>query len=156
MLEFALVEHHGVEKRPAGPRTDLGFIRRTGGLEQAQAHCSICRRLRTRCVLDDAKRISGLRTRYSYRFLFAPGTIGAITWLARNENRVHRIKYGLVVSMVGERGGPTYKKSRRGNADIDRAIIHALNHSGLSPTIALRLVFSVLRDFRAVRSPVSS
>jgi aminopeptidase-like protein len=82
-----------------------------------------------------AKRISGLRTRYSYRFLFAPGTIGAITWLARNEERVHRIKHGLVVSMVGDRGGPTFKKSRRGNSDIDRAMIHALNHSGLSPTV---------------------
>jgi aminopeptidase-like protein len=82
-----------------------------------------------------AKRISGLRTRYSYRFLFAPGTIGAITWLARNEDRVHRIKHGLVVSMVGDRGGPTYKKSRRGNAEIDRTMIHALNHSGLSPAI---------------------
>ena len=82
-----------------------------------------------------AKRISGLRTRYSYRFLFAPGTIGAITWLARNEDRVHQIKHGLVVSMVGDRGGPTYKKSRRGNAEIDRAMVHALNHSGLSPVI---------------------
>ncbi|SDI38219.1 MULTISPECIES: DUF4910 domain-containing protein [Bradyrhizobium] len=82
-----------------------------------------------------AKRISGLRTRYSYRFLFAPGTIGAITWLARNEDRAHRIKHGLVVSMVGDGGGPTYKKSRRGNAEIDRAMIHSLNHSGLSPVI---------------------
>jgi aminopeptidase-like protein len=82
-----------------------------------------------------AKRISGLRTRYGYRFLFAPGTIGAITWLARNEDRVHRIKHGLVVSMVGDRGGPTFKKSRRGNAEIDRAMVHALNHSGLSPVV---------------------
>ncbi|MGH6708422.1 MAG: DUF4910 domain-containing protein [Bradyrhizobium sp.] len=82
-----------------------------------------------------AKRISGLRTRYSYRFLFAPGTIGAITWLARNEDRAHRIKHGLVVSMVGDRGGPTFKKSRRGNTEIDRAMIHSLAHSGLSPTI---------------------
>jgi aminopeptidase-like protein len=82
-----------------------------------------------------AKRLSGLRTRYSYRFLFAPGTIGAITWLARNEDRVQRIKHGLVVSMLGDRGGPTFKKSRRGNTEIDRAMIHALAHSGLSPVI---------------------
>ena len=82
-----------------------------------------------------AKRLSGLRTRYSYRFLFAPGTIGAITWLARNEDRVQRIKHGLVVSMLGDRGGPTFKKSRRGNSEIDRAMIHALAHSGLSPVI---------------------
>ena len=82
-----------------------------------------------------AKRLSGLRTRYSYRFLFAPGTIGAITWLARNEDRVHGIKHGLVVSMLGDRGGPTFKKSRRGNTEIDRAMVHALAHSGLSPVI---------------------
>lgn len=82
-----------------------------------------------------AKRMAGLRTRYSYRFLFAPGTIGAITWLARNEGNSQRIKHGLVVSMVGDGGGPTYKKSRRGNSRIDRAVIHAVRHSGLTPTI---------------------
>ena len=82
-----------------------------------------------------AKRMAGLRTRYSYRFLFAPGTIGAITWLARNEDKSQRIKHGLVISMVGDGGGPTYKKSRRGNAKIDRAIVQVLRHSGLTPTI---------------------
>jgi aminopeptidase-like protein len=82
-----------------------------------------------------AKRIAGVRTRYSYRFLFAPGTIGAITWLARNEQNTRRVKHGLVVSMVGDGGGPTYKKSRRGDAAIDRAMIHSLRHSGLTGTI---------------------
>ena len=82
-----------------------------------------------------AKQMASLRTRYSYRFLFAPGTIGAITWLARNEDKIQRIKYGLVLSMVGDGGGPTYKKSRRGNAKIDRAVAHVLRHSGLTPTI---------------------
>ena len=42
---------------------------------------------------------------------------------------VARIKHGLVVSCVGDGGGPTYKKSRRGNADIDRAMAHVLKHS---------------------------
>ncbi len=82
-----------------------------------------------------AERMAGLRTRYSYRFLFAPGTIGAITWLARNEDTTQRIKHGLVVSMVGDAGGPTYKRSRRGNTLIDRAIVHVLKHSGLEPAI---------------------
>jgi aminopeptidase-like protein len=82
-----------------------------------------------------AKAMTGLRTRYSYRFIFAPGTIGAITWLARNERNVQRIKHGLVVSMVGDDGGPTYKRSRRGNAEVDRAMIHVLRHSGLTPAI---------------------
>ena len=82
-----------------------------------------------------ARRMVGLKTRYSYRFLFAPGTIGAIAWLARNEKRSSRIKHGLVVSMVGDGGGPTYKKSRRGDSVIDRAIAHVLRHSGLTPTV---------------------
>ena len=82
-----------------------------------------------------AERMAGLQTRYSYRFLFAPGTIGAITWLARNEDNSQRIKHGLVVSMVGDAGGPTYKRSRRGNTMIDRAIVHVLRHSGLKPAV---------------------
>jgi aminopeptidase-like protein len=82
-----------------------------------------------------AKGMAGLKTRYSYRFVFAPGTIGAITWLSRNSDKVRRIKHGLVVSMVGDGGGPTYKKSRRGTSLIDRAFIHVLRHSGLTPSI---------------------
>src|SRR5262249_17410595 len=82
-----------------------------------------------------AKRLAAVRTRLSYRFIFAPGTIGAITWLARNEPTVDRIKHGLVVSMVGDSGGPTYKKSRRGNALIDRAAAHVLGHCGGHATV---------------------
>jgi aminopeptidase-like protein len=67
--------------------------------------------------------------------VFAPGTIGAITWLARNEKRTCRIKHGLVISMVGDGGGPSYKKSRRGDAAIDRALIHVLDHSGLLASV---------------------
>ena len=65
---------------------------------------------------------------YSYRFLFIPGTIGAITWLARNHERVGRIRHGLVLTCIGDAGGFHYKKSRRGNAEIDRAAAHVLRH----------------------------
>jgi aminopeptidase-like protein len=82
-----------------------------------------------------AKRMANLKTRYSYRFLFAPGTIGAIAWLARNEDKTQRIKHGLVMSMVGDAGGPTYKKTRRGNAKIDQAMANVLRHSGLAPVV---------------------
>jgi aminopeptidase-like protein len=68
--------------------------------------------------------------RYSYRFLFIPGTIGSIAWLALNEDRVDRIKHGLVVTCVGDVGLPTYKRSRRGDAMIDRAAAHVLARSG--------------------------
>ena len=68
--------------------------------------------------------------RYSYRFLFIPGTIGSITWLALNEEKVPNIKHGLLLSCVGDRGCSTYKKSRRGDALVDRAAQHVLKHSG--------------------------
>jgi aminopeptidase-like protein len=70
------------------------------------------------------------RRRLSYRFLFIPGAIGAITWLALNEETVSRIRGGLVVACVGDAGPMTYKKSRRGDSEIDRAAAHVLKHSG--------------------------
>ncbi|MGH6762231.1 MAG: DUF4910 domain-containing protein [Phyllobacterium sp.] len=75
------------------------------------------------------------KTRYSYRFLFAPGTIGSLAWLAANERRTASIEHGLVVSCVGDGGGPTYKRSRRGNAFIDRAMEHVLKHFGADSNI---------------------
>src|SRR5262245_56475121 len=68
--------------------------------------------------------------RYTYRLLFIPGTIGSITWLARNEARVGRIRHGLVLTCVGDAGPPTYKQSRRGHADVDRAVRHVLATRG--------------------------
>jgi aminopeptidase-like protein len=73
--------------------------------------------------------------RYSYRFLFAPGTIGAITWLARNEAIVVRIAHGLVVACAGDPGPMHYKQSRRGNAEIDLAVTHVLKQAGRPHTI---------------------
>jgi aminopeptidase-like protein len=68
--------------------------------------------------------------RYSYRFVFIPGTIGAITWLSCNQSRLANIKHGLVVACVGDPGRMHYKRSRRGDAEIDRAVIHTLRYSG--------------------------
>ena len=76
-----------------------------------------------------AKHLAPLPLRYSYRFLFIPGTIGAITWLARNQDRAKRIQHGLVLTCLGDPGGIHYKKSRRSNAEIDRAVAHILQHS---------------------------
>jgi aminopeptidase-like protein len=69
---------------------------------------------------------------YSYRFLFIPGTIGSITWLARNEAHVGKIKHGLVLTCVGDAGPFTYKRSRRGNAVIDHAVPHVLRQAELA------------------------
>lgn len=68
--------------------------------------------------------------RYTYRFLFMPGTIGAITWLALNAERVDRVKHGIVLACAGDRGALTYKQSRRGDSEIDRVVQHVLRTSG--------------------------
>jgi aminopeptidase-like protein len=68
--------------------------------------------------------------KHSYRFVFIPGTIGAITWLSRNRESAGRIRHGLVLTCIGDAGGFHYKQSRRGNADIDRAAAHVLHHCG--------------------------
>src|SRR3989339_1320461 len=77
-----------------------------------------------------AKHLSARPRRYSYRFLFIPGTIGSITWLCLNEERVHKIKHGLVAACTGDPGQLTYKKSRRGDAEIDRAAVRTLKDAG--------------------------
>jgi len=69
-----------------------------------------------------AKILLNKKQRYSYRFLFIPETIGAITWLSLNEDKIKKIKHGLVATCVGDSGKLTYKKSRIGGAAIDKAV----------------------------------
>ncbi|MCX6809795.1 MAG: DUF4910 domain-containing protein, partial [Candidatus Berkelbacteria bacterium] len=69
-----------------------------------------------------AQELQKMKLKYSYRFLFVPETIGAITWLEKNEKALPKIKGGLVVTCVGDRGKMMYQRSRDGNALIDRAV----------------------------------
>jgi aminopeptidase-like protein len=82
-----------------------------------------------------ARHVQSMPRRYSYRFLFIPGTIGSLAWLARNDGAVGRIAHGLVLSCLGDSGAMTYKQSRRGNAEIDRIVEHVLRHDGPSHQI---------------------
>jgi aminopeptidase-like protein len=68
--------------------------------------------------------------RYTYRFVFAPGTIGALCWLAKNADAHGKVQHGLVLTLLGDGGDMTYKRSRRGDAAIDRAMEHVLRTSG--------------------------
>ncbi|GII02344.1 DUF4910 domain-containing protein [Planobispora takensis] len=78
-------------------------------------------------AVELARRLAaGGTPRHTYRFLFMPGTIGAITWLARNRERTGRIRHGIVLACAGDGGTLTYKRSRRGDAVIDRAAAHVL------------------------------
>ena len=80
-------------------------------------------------VTSLAKHLQSLSTRYSYRFLFVPGTIGSITWLSLNQAQTSKIEHGLVVAGVGDSGKLHYKKSRRGDAEIDRVVAYILENS---------------------------
>ncbi len=82
-----------------------------------------------------AQSLMGGSRRYSYRFLFIPGTIGAITWLARNREAANRIRHGLVLTCLGDSGSFHYKKSRRGNAEIDCVVAYVLGELSESPNI---------------------
>ena len=77
-----------------------------------------------------AQHLGSVDRRYTYRFIFVPGTIGSIVWLALNQARVERIKHGFVLTCAGDPGPVTYKKSRRGNTEIDRAWSYVLKQSG--------------------------
>jgi aminopeptidase-like protein len=77
-----------------------------------------------------AKRLLGRRLRHTYRFLFAPGTIGPLAWLHQNQDGLDRIEHGLTVSCIGDGGDFTYKRSRRGDADVDQAMETVLRDSG--------------------------
>ncbi len=82
-----------------------------------------------------AKWLRERENRYSYRFVFIPGTIGAITWLAKNEEKTVNIKHGLVAPLLGDEGSFTYKKSRRGDTEIDRMVAHVLKTEGVAHEI---------------------
>jgi len=72
--------------------------------------------------------LRAVKRRYTYRFLFIPGTIGSITWLALNAEAVRNIRHGLVLSCLGDSGSPHYKRSRCGDTQIDQAVGHVLRH----------------------------
>lgn len=80
-------------------------------------------------AVELSRRLSHTKPRYTYRFIFAPGTIGAITWLARNTEHLRNIRGGLVLACAGDRGSLTYKRSRRADTEIDLAVEHVLASS---------------------------
>jgi aminopeptidase-like protein len=94
-------------------------------------HPSLCNdNLSGIAVLAFAGRaLVGRDLRYTYRLLFSPGTVGPLTWLSRNRDRLGRVAHGIVVACVGDPGHVTYKRSRRGRAEVDRAAEHVLRHS---------------------------
>ena len=81
-----------------------------------------------RAMLDEKPRLT-------WRFIFGPGTIGSLAWLSRNEKNLGRIQAGLTVGLLGDSGGLTYKRSRRGNCVTDRVAEHVLRRAGPSARV---------------------
>jgi aminopeptidase-like protein len=73
--------------------------------------------------------------RRTVRFLYAPGTIGAITWLAQNGDGARRVRHGLTLTCLGDGHPFTYKKTVGGREEIDRAAAHVLATSGLPHSV---------------------
>ena len=73
-----------------------------------------------------ARKLSKISPYYSYRFLFIPGTIGSISWLSQNESNLHKIKHGLVLTLLGDLNHFNYKNSRKEEAEIDKIVKYCL------------------------------
>jgi len=78
--------------------------------------------------MELARMLAARARRFTWRFLFIPGTIGSLAWLAANRDGVGRIRHGMVLSCLGDGGPLTWKQSRRGDAAIDRIAAHVLRH----------------------------
>jgi len=74
-----------------------------------------------------AQWLAGEPRLYTYRLVFAPGTIGSLCWLARNESRLNRVRHGLILALLGDPGALTYKMSRREDTQIDAVARYALS-----------------------------
>ena len=122
--------------RRSGYLTWGEFLLRGRSLHELLIFCHICHPSSCHDNLSGiavaaalVQRLLLTRTRYSYRFLFIPCSIGPITWLALNQSRVSHIKHSLLLDCHGETGELNYKKSRRGDAEVDRAVAFVLKEA---------------------------
>jgi aminopeptidase-like protein len=102
-------------------------------------------------VVELAKILRASSPRFTYRCVFAPAAIGCITWLSQNKSELSKVKLGMVAALLGDPGQLSYKKTRAGDALIDRASLHILRHRG---TLFRTLEFSPFGyDERQFASP---
>ena len=116
-------------------------------------HPSLCNdNLSGNVVLAElAARLRKRQPRFTYRFVWAPVTIGSITWLSRNQAIVPKIHAGLVAVLLGDAGPFHYKRTRTGAAEIDRVVEFVLREQGVA---AKQLDFSPYGyDERQFNSP---
>jgi aminopeptidase-like protein len=102
-------------------------------------------------LVELAARLLKRQPRFTYRFVWAPVTIGSITWLSRNQAILPKIHAGLVAVLLGDAGPFHYKRTRTGATEIDRVVEFVLKEQGL---VAKLLDFSPYGyDERQFNSP---
>jgi aminopeptidase-like protein len=74
-----------------------------------------------------AEKLAAIPHRLGVRFVFAPGTIGSITWLERNRAITSRIVGGLTLTCLGDDAPLTYKRTFHGKSEIDRVASQVLS-----------------------------
>ncbi|TND05911.1 MAG: hypothetical protein FD123_3602 [Bacteroidetes bacterium] len=77
------------------------------------------------------KQIAAIKNRkYTYRFVFAPETIGVIAFLSRSGMHLReKLDAGYVLTCCGDKGSFTYKRSRKSPTRADRIAEHVLQYS---------------------------
>jgi len=71
---------------------------------------------------------------YTYRFVFVPETIGALTYLSANLDALKaRVRAGFVLTCVGDERTWSYMPSRQGGTLADRAVQRACTELEITP-----------------------
>ena len=81
-------------------------------------------------AVELARALRRTTPRRTWRFIFGPGTIGSLTWLALRRDVLPRVRAGLVLGLLGDAGPLQYKPSRRGDTLTDRAAAQQLVRQG--------------------------
>lgn len=76
-----------------------------------------------------AKYLNQLELNNNYKIIFAPETIGAITFLSQNKNLNKKIDGGFIVTTVAGKGKFGFKETFLGDSDIDKSILLALDNT---------------------------
>lgn len=82
-----------------------------------------------------AKELGASQPRLTWRFVFVPGTIGAISWLAENRDDLQDITDGLVLTGLGDLNPFTWKQTRQGNNRIDKLMAQLFLESGVDSSV---------------------